>query len=177
MANKIYTKTGDGGSTSLLGGTRVSKDDWRMEAAGNIDELSSVIGILRMSSSKSDQLVEIQSILFHIGAIVGTDHEKFDISKLRTITDKDVKTLEKWIDEMDKQLPPLKNFILPTGFAHLARTVARRAERRLTYFKDYPFPILVYLNRLSDYFFVLARYESFLFNTTGDFKEDTISQL
>jgi len=116
MANKIYTKTGDRGSTSLLGGTRVSKDDWRMEAAGNIDELSSVIGILRMSSSKSDQLVEIQSILFHIGAIVGTDHEKFDISKLRTITDKDVKTLEKWIDEMDKQLPPLKNFILPTGF-------------------------------------------------------------
>jgi cob(I)alamin adenosyltransferase len=174
MANKIYTKTGDRGSTSLLGGTRISKDDWRMEATGNIDELSSVIGILRMSSSKSDQLVEIQSILFHIGAIVGTDHEKFDISKLRTITDKDVKTLEKWIDEMDKQLPPLKNFILPTGFEHLARTVARRAERRLTYFKDYPFPILVYLNRLSDYFFVLARYENFI---KGDFKEDTISQL
>ena len=174
MANKIYTKTGDRGSTSLLGGTRVSKDDWRLEAAGNVDELSSVIGLIRNNNIKYDQLVEIQSILFHIGAIVGTDSEKFDTSKLRMIKDKDVKTLEKWIDEMDKELPPLNNFILPTGLTHFARTVARRAERRLIAFKDYPFPILMYLNRLSDYLFVLARYENF---KSGNLDEDTISQL
>ena len=174
MSNKIYTKTGDRGSTSLLGGTRVSKDDWRLEAAGNVDELSSAIGLIRNDNIKYDQLVEIQSILFHIGAIVGTDSEKFDISKLRMIKDKDVKTLEKWIDEMDKELPPLKNFILPTGPTHFARTVARRAERRLIAFKDYPAPILMYLNRLSDYLFVLARYENF---KSGNLDEDTISQL
>ena len=151
MANKIYTKTGDRGSTSLLGGTRVSKDDWRLEAAGNVDELSSAIGLIRNNNIKYDQLVEIQSILFHIGAIVGTDSEKFD-----------------------KELPPLNNFILPTGLTHFARTVARRAERRLIAFKDYPSPILMYLNRLSDYLFVLARYENF---KSGNLDEDTISQL
>lgn len=173
MSTKIYTKTGDQGSTSLLGGTRVSKDDWRMEAAGNIDELSSAIGLLRYNTQNDEELREIQIILFHIGSIIGTDPEKFDTKKLKQVTEKDVKMLEKWIDEMQKDLPELKNFILPTGPVHLCRAICRRAERRLVSFKYFPAPMLKYLNRLSDYLFVLARRTDYLESQP----EETISQL
>ena len=173
MSNKIYTKTGDRGTTSLMGGTRVPKDHWRMEAAGNIDELSSAIGFIRYSTDRDEELKEIQIKLFHIGALIGTDPDKFDMSKLEKITDKDIKTLEKWIDEMDKQLEPLKNFILPVGPIHLPRAICRRAERRLVQLKDFPAPILKYINRLSDYLFTLARYQ----DSIESIEEETVSQL
>lgn len=172
MANKIYTKTGDKGMTSLLGGTKVSKDDARLEATGNIDELSSAIGIIRYQTEMDDQLKEIQIQLFHIGALIGTDPDKFDISKLKQITEEDVKTLENWIDEMDQELEPLKNFILPVGMFHLPRTICRRAERRLVLL-NLPEIITKYINRLSDYLFTLARYQDMIEGVD----EETIHQL
>ena len=167
MANRIYTKTGDKGSTSLLGGTRVSKNDARLEAAGNIDELSSAIGFIRYQTEQDDQLKQIQIHLFHIGALLGTDPEQFDISKLKQITEEDVKLLEAWIDEMEVQLEPLKNFILPTGIVHLSRAICRRAERNLVKLtKDRDVSLeLRYLNRLSDYLFVLGRHLNYVLET------------
>lgn len=172
MANKIYTKKGDKGMTSLLGGTKVSKDDVRLEAAGNIDELSSAIGMIRYQTDRDDQLQEIQIQLFHIGALIGTDPDQFDVSKLKQITEGDVKTLETWIDEMDQELEPLKNFILPVGMMHLPRTICRRAERRLVLL-NLPEIITKYINRLSDYLFTLARYQDMI----EGIDEETISQL
>lgn len=172
MSNKIYTKTGDKGTTSLLGGTKVSKDDTRLETAGNIDELSSAIGLLRYQTEKDDQLKEIQIQLFHIGALIGTDPNQFDITKLKQITEEDVKTLENWIDEMDEELEPLKNFILPAGIFHLPRAICRRAERRLVPL-SLPSTIVKYINRLSDYLFTLARYQDMIEGTD----EELISQL
>ncbi len=172
MSTKIYTKTGDKGSTSLLGGTRVSKNDARLEAAGNIDELSSAIGFIRYQTEQDDQLKQIQINLFHIGALLGTDPDQFDISKLKQITEEDVKVLESWIDEMEEDLDPLKNFILPTGIIHLPRAICRRAERRLVSLK-LPEIIVKYINRLSDYLFTLARYQDKLDNV----EEEIISQL
>ena len=172
MANKIYTKKGDKGMTSLLGGTKVSKSDARLEAAGNIDELSSAIGFIRYQSEQDDQLQHIQIQLFHIGALLGTDPDKFDTSKLKQITEDDVKLLEFWIDEMDEELPELKNFILPIGIFHLPRAICRRAERRLVHL-DFPQIIVKYINRLSDYLFTLARYQ----DMTEGTEEEIISQL
>lgn len=181
MANKIYTKTGDKGSTSLLGGTRVSKDDWRMEATGNLDELSSVIGLIPYAAPGSEERLNyIQTILFNMMSIIGTDEEKFDITKLKDVTEDDVKILELWIDEMETELPPLKNFILPKNQAHFARTVCRRVERRMLGFKP---EYLMYLNRLSDFLFVFARFLEFkIWENNGkifgmEFKEETVSQL
>jgi cob(I)alamin adenosyltransferase len=171
MSTKIYTKTGDKGSTSLLGGTRVSKNDARLEAAGNIDELSSAIGFIRYQTEQDDQLKQIQINLFHIGALLGTDPDQFDISKLKQITEEDVKVLESWIDEMEEDLNPLKNFILPTGIIHLPRAICRRAERRLVSLK-LPEIIVKYINRLSDYLFTLARYQDKMENI----EEEIISQ-
>ena len=172
MANKIYTKKGDKGMTSLLGGTKVSKNDARLEAAGNIDELSSAIGFIRYQSEQDDQLQHIQIQLFHIGALLGTDPDKFDTSKLKQITEDDVKLLEFWIDEMDTELPELKNFILPVGIFHLPRAICRRAERRLVHL-DFPQIIIMYINRLSDYLFTLSRYQ----DMTEGKEEEIISQL
>ena len=172
MANKIYTKKGDKGMTSLLGGTKVSKDDARLEAAGNIDELSSAIGMIRYQTEMDDQLQEIQIQLFHIGALIGTDPDQFDVSKLKQITEEDVQTLETWIDQMDQELEPLKNFILPVGMMHLPRTICRRAERRLVLL-NLPEIITKYINRLSDYLFTLARYQDMI----EGIDEETISQL
>lgn len=172
MSNKIYTKKGDKGQTSLLGGTKVSKADIKLEAAGNIDELSSAIGFIRYQTEKDDQLREIQVQLFHIGALIGTDPDQFDISRLKQITEEDVKTLESWIDEMDQELEPLKNFILPVGPIHLPRAICRRAERRLVHM-DSPEIIIKYINRLSDYLFTLARFQDFV----DQIEEETISQL
>ena len=172
MANKIYTKTGDKGMTSLLGGTKVSKNDKRLEAAGNVDELSSAIGLIRYQTDKDDQLKQIQIQLFHIGALLGTDPKQFDTTKLKQITEDDVKMLESWIDSMDQELEPLKNFILPIGPLHLSRTICRRSERRLVQL-DFPEIIIKYINRLSDYLFTLARYQDKVERIT----EEIISQL
>lgn len=164
---KIYTKTGDSGTTSLFGGTRISKDDLRIEAYGTVDELNSFIGLLNSTFEEATQnyfLTEVQKRLFTIGANLASDPEK----KLVTpdIMDEDIHTLENAMDTMDQLLEPLRNFILPGGdvavaYAHVCRTVCRRAERRvvtLDRMSGVDSKVIIYLNRLSDYFFVLSRY-------------------
>ena len=164
---KIYTKTGDQGTTSLLGGTRVSKANLRIDAYGTVDELNAYIGLLRdqeVNKNKQDILKEIQDRLFTIGADLATSPGKENIQK-PDIYLQDVEKLEMQIDEMEQSLIPLKNFILPGGhqivsFCHVARTVCRRAER-CTILLDQNEPVdpilITYLNRLSDYLFVLGR--------------------
>lgn len=171
---KIYTKTGDKGTTSLFGGTRVPKHHIRIESYGTVDELNSHIGLLRdqrIDEKIKTFLTEIQDRLFTIGAILATDPEK---SKLKNgkdrlnipkISDQDSENLEKEIDRMNEELPEMTHFILPGGhqsvsFCHIARCVCRRAERLSSALYDIePFDeqVLIYLNRLSDYLFVLAR--------------------
>ncbi len=167
MAFKIYTKTGDQGETGLFGGKRLPKSHLRIEAYGTVDELNANIGVVSdslqgMAEAKS-LLREIQNRLFTIGANLASDPDK----KMQTpdITEQDISILETAMDEMDKTLPPLKNFVLPGGhlsvsFCHQARCVCRRAERRVVALasEEAVAPILIrYLNRLSDYLFVLSR--------------------
>ncbi|HJW29746.1 MAG TPA: cob(I)yrinic acid a,c-diamide adenosyltransferase [Saprospiraceae bacterium] len=167
MSTKIYTKTGDDGTTGLFGGARLPKDDIRIEAYGTVDELNAVIGCLRATHQLQEinQLLEtIQSRLFTIGANLASDPGKDMITP--DLTDEDITVIEQEIDRMQEKLPVLKHFIIPGGstsvaMAHLARTVCRRAERRcvtLSHTSVVEHRILLYLNRLSDYFFVLARY-------------------
>jgi cob(I)alamin adenosyltransferase len=173
MSKKVYTKTGDKGYTSLLGGSKVLKNNLRIEAYGTIDELNSFVGLLsdHLDTDKSKfinvnpQLSTIQNTLFKIGSIVSKDPMKDIGFELPNITEDNIKTLEKWIDYMDGNLEELKNFIIPGGHifistAHICRTICRRAER-LCVLESIPNEVLVYLNRLSDYFFVLARYIAF----------------
>ncbi|MDR1551881.1 MAG: cob(I)yrinic acid a,c-diamide adenosyltransferase [Prevotellaceae bacterium] len=162
---KIYTKTGDKGITSLIGGTRVPKFHIRVEAYGTVDELISYIGLIR--SQKIDlhiiaTLHQIQIKLMDIAAIVASDERA---KKLRQITDDDIYLLENEIDKYDAELEPLRYFVLPGGhncpsFCHIARCICRRAERLiLRVDEEYPVPenVLIYINRLSDYLFILAR--------------------
>ena len=157
---KIYTKTGDRGETSLFGGTRVAKNDPRIEAYGTIDELNSFAGVARASwpSSPIDaQLARIQSDLFDIGAHLASPNS----TRFTGADPSRIGELESAIDAMESELPPLRNFILPGGCAaaahlHVARTVCRRAERLVVALHDEA--SIVYLNRLSDYLFVAARY-------------------
>jgi cob(I)alamin adenosyltransferase len=166
---KIYTKTGDEGTTALFGGKRVQKDDIRIEAYGTVDELNSFIGLLNASFQEATQnyfLSEVQKRLFTIGANLASDPEKKMITP--DIKNDDIQTLENAMDTMDQLLEPLKNFILPGGDtviaqAHICRTICRRVERRvitLNNVSQVDPAIIIYLNRLSDYFFVLARYLS-----------------
>ena len=167
MANKIYTKTGDDGTTGLFGGARLPKDHIRIEAYGTVDELNAVIGWL-MSTFKdqdTDHLLQtIQSRLFTVGSNLASQPGKNMITP--DLLDEDVKLIEEAIDRMQDTLPPLKHFIMPGGSAsvsaaHLARTVCRRAERRcvtLGQTSEVDPIIILYLNRLSDFFFVLARW-------------------
>ncbi len=165
---KIYTKTGDKGQTSLLSGNRVSKYNLRLETYGTVDELNSHIGILRsyqFDESIVNFLILTQNKLFTIGSNLALDENKYNIT-LPEITDLDIESIEKQIDLMQEQLPPLSKFILPgghpaVGSAHVCRTVCRRAERRCVQLSEeieVNEIIIQYLNRLSDYFFVLARY-------------------
>lgn len=164
---KIYTKTGDTGKTSLLGGKRVSKADLRIDAYGTVDELNSFIGLLRdqeINQKRESLLKEVQDRLFTIGATLATEPGKTNI-KRPDLHDEDLEVLEKEIDAMESQLPPLKHFILPGGhqivsFCHIARTVCRRTERcviDLMEVEEVDEIIVKYLNRLSDYLFVLGR--------------------
>ncbi len=170
MSKKVYTKTGDKGYTSLLGGTKVLKNNLRIEAYGTIDELNSFVGLLSDHLHTDEprfihvnaQLNTIQNTLFKIGSIVSKDPIKDIGFDLPSITEDHIKGLEGWIDTMDNNLEELKNFIIPGGHifistAHICRTVCRRAER-LSVLESIPNEVLVYLNRLSDYFFVLSRY-------------------
>jgi len=165
--NKIYTKGGDKGETSLLGGTRVSKSHERVEAYGNLDELNSFIGLIRdqdINPHYRDVLGRIQEVIFISEALVARDPEK-ETRKLPEFGDDDILILEHEIDTMNDELPGLKNFILPGGhtivsYCHIARTVCRRAERSLIGLrKNNPVDeiIIRFVNRLSDYLFVLAR--------------------
>jgi len=164
---KIYTKTGDKGQTSLLGGTRVLKSDDRIEAYGTVDELNSYIGLVRdqeINATRRNLLKEIQDRLFTVGSSLAADPAK-NKTILPDLHEIDIKLLEDEIDRMNEQLPELRAFILPGGhesvsFCHLARTVCRRAERqviRLGQHEPVEASVIQYLNRLSDYLFVLAR--------------------
>lgn len=167
MDNKIYTKTGDKGETSLIGGTRVPKYHDRIEAYGTVDELISYIGLIR--DQKIDEhsfsiLIEIQDRLMTCASILATDCESCKV-KIPEMYDSDIEILEKEIDNMEKDLPPLTSFILPGGhptvsYCHIARNICRRAERLSikvqNQFKNSE-KVIQYLNRLSDYLFVLSR--------------------
>jgi cob(I)alamin adenosyltransferase len=167
---KIYTKTGDAGDTGLFGGGRVQKDDPRVEAYGDVDELNAVLGLARAMDPLprvDEVLVPIQRDLFSIGALLATP----DLDKMHNhlakanIDDRRIKALEHAIDQCDEELEPLKAFIIPGGsqkgaVLHVARTVCRRAERRVVRLQrevEIPSLVVIYLNRLSDLLFTLAR--------------------
>jgi cob(I)alamin adenosyltransferase len=171
---KIYTKTGDEGLTSLLGGTRVEKSDARIESYGTLDELNSLVGLVRDCTDHAvirEELLQVQHILFVIGSQLACEKEELR-SKLPYFTAADITLLEQSIDRMNETLEPMKNFILPGGHptishCHVARTVCRRAERNIVaLYNDIPKDILIitYINRLADYLFVLARYFGKLLN-------------
>lgn len=171
---KIYTKTGDKGTTALFGGTRVPKHHIRIESYGTVDELNSYIGLLRdqdTDSATKKFLTTIQDRLFTIGSILATDPEKAKLKngkqrlQIPQLQEADIEALEQAMDKMEEQLPAMTHFILPGGhqsvsFCHIARCVCRRAERLSTALYDieaFDDKVLIYLNRLSDYLFVLAR--------------------
>lgn len=169
MSLKIYTKTGDKGNTSLIGGTKVLKNDARIDAYGTVDELNSYIGLVSTlinHQESRDALSEIQDRLFTIGSLLACDPDKEIRMKLPGLFESDIMLLEKWIDEMELPLPNMKSFILPGGSTsvatlHIARCVCRRAERcvvALSIVHELPDHVLVYLNRLSDYLFMLSRF-------------------
>jgi cob(I)alamin adenosyltransferase len=168
---KIYTKTGDLGETGLFGGERVRKDHARIEAYGTLDELNAFVGLLRDKVENENirtTLYSVQNRLFNLGAYLATPAKAGKAPQPLQLSEADVEKLEEAMDHMDAQLAPLRNFILPGGhpqvsYAHLARTVCRRAERLCVSLQAemeiHPL-LLQYLNRLSDYFFVLARFLS-----------------
>jgi cob(I)alamin adenosyltransferase len=171
---KIYTKTGDKGDTSLFGGQRVPKDALRIEAYGTVDELNSALGVVRADNANSgiDKILgQIQNQLFNLGADLATPRAN-EKKSIKRIEPKEVHALEKFIDSLEPKLKPLRSFILPGGLPtaarlQLARTVCRRAERivvRLSRNEDIGEHITVYLNRLSDLLFVLARYANHVAN-------------
>jgi cob(I)alamin adenosyltransferase len=173
MAMKIYTKTGDAGNTSLIGGTKVSKSHLRIEAYGTVDELNSYIGLCKdlLAENSNSTLQEIQDRLFTIGAALACDPEKETKMKIPDLKEEDITLLENEIDKMNDALPSMNSFILPGGHPtvshlHIARCICRRAERccvRLQIEKNEVAPIIPkYLNRLSDYLFILARYAALL---------------
>lgn len=167
MVMKIYTKTGDKGQTSLIGGTRVPKHHIRIEAYGTIDELNSHIGLIRdqqIDSHYKNILTEIQDRLFTIGASLASDPEKSKM-KIPDLKEEDITLLENEMDKMNDELPEMRSFVLPGGhttvsFCHIARCVCRRAERNTIHLAENEFVadlVVKYLNRLSDYLFVLSR--------------------
>jgi cob(I)alamin adenosyltransferase len=170
MATKIYTKTGDKGNTSLIGGTKVPKNDIRIETYGTVDELNSWIGMVNdqlNNEAFKNELKEIQDRLFTIGSSLATDAEKEPKMKLPDLNNRDIEFLEKRIDAMTSELPPMKNFILPGGHIavssiHITRCVCRRAERLAVNIQQHELfvdeKVIQYLNRLSDYLFALARF-------------------
>lgn len=166
----IYTGTGDKGTTSLVGGQRVSKAHQRIESYGTIDELNSFIGLLITSLEGEDDrnfLLFVQHKLFTIGSYLATDQETTELKVESRVTPESITKIEREIDRLDNELPKMKHFVLPGGcrsasLAHVCRTVCRRAERQIYRLaEEHPVeePVLVFINRLSDYLFVLARKE------------------
>lgn len=169
---KIYTKTGDAGTTSLVGGMRISKSDIRLDAYGTIDELNSFLGLLRAEMNNDDLqqfILHIQHNMFVIGGYLATDMTKSELSDSLQLNDREVVLIEKAIDEIEEKLPRLSNFVVPgenrmSALCHVCRSITRRAERQI-YALDKVAPVSVevkkYINRLSDYLFVLARIMEF----------------
>lgn len=171
MATKkslVYTKTGDKGKTSLVGGTRVSKTHARLESYGTIDELNAQLGLLRTyltDNSDSEFIYRIQNKLFSVGSYLATDQSVTQLNCASIISTEDVETIESEIDKIDSSLPSLCAFVIPGGargaaVCHVCRTVCRRAERQiLALAEKYPVgdTVMAYVNRLSDYLFVLSR--------------------
>lgn len=166
---KIYTKTGDKGLTGLVGGTRTKKSDPRIEAYGTVDELNSFIGLLAAYDTMDFErafLENIQHKLFTVGSYLATDTEKVDLAAASIIHPSDIESIELEIDRLNETLPELRAFILPGGsvegsVCHICRTVTRRAERRIISLfddNDVDNHVVMYVNRLSDYFFTLSRY-------------------
>jgi len=175
---KVYTKTGDTGTTALFGGTRVPKHHIRIESYGTVDELNSHIGLIRdqeINQSYKNVLIEVQDRLFTVGAILATPPENEILKNgqprlnINRISDSDISFLENEIDKMDTSLPQMTHFVLPGGhttvsYCHIARCVCRRAERLVVHLHELEptdEEVIKYLNRLSDYLFVLARKLSF----------------
>lgn len=170
MSMKIYTKTGDKGKTSLIGGTKVFKSDLRIESYGTVDELNSFVGLCLdhlKANNINNVLAEVQDRLFTIGSALACDPEKETKLKIPDLHEEDIVLLEKEIDKMNEVLPVMKSFILPGGHVtvstlHIARTVCRRAERCCVKMEKKEMEIesliIKYLNRLSDYLFILARF-------------------
>lgn len=167
---KVYTKTGDEGQTSLIGGTRVNKNDCRLEAYGTVDELNSFIGLL-LSFYPDDEnktfLLNIQNILFDLGSNLALDTTAPNVEKYNiTFDEEKIRQLEAEIDRISETLLPLKSFVIPGGsqaaaLSHVCRTLSRRAERNIYTMSEQiavKKEILIYMNRLSDYFFVLSRF-------------------
>ncbi len=176
MSFKIYTKTGDLGKTSLIGGTKVLKSNLRIESYGTVDELNSYIGLcndLIKDTHCNEVLKEVQDRLFTIGSSLACDPDKEPLMKIPDLLEDDILFLEKDIDRMMDILPPMKSFILPGGHPtistlHVARCVCRRAERICVHLHDediFVEPLVIkYLNRLSDHLFVMSRYMAHLLN-------------
>ena len=167
---KIYTKTGDGGETSLVGGTRVRKDCARLEAYGTVDELNSHLGLLLSvlaDDAARDSIIAVQNVLFCMGAVLATD-EDCGTKMMQSVLPEDVESLERQMDEWNAALPAWRGFVLPGGVesaarAQVCRAVCRRAERRILALSDeayVPAEVIHYINRLSDFLFVLAQREN-----------------
>lgn len=162
---KVYTKTGDNGTTGLIGGKRVEKHNPQLEAYGTVDELNSFIGLIRafeMDKHERDVLEKVQSMLFTVGAHLAVDDEHPEMKDKFTCSSHDVELLESEIDSINGTLPEMNCFVLPGGsqlvsYTHIARTVCRRAERRITELTNVNVFVVKYINRLSDYLFVLSR--------------------
>ena len=167
---KIYTKTGDDGKTSIIGKKRISKDDIRIEAYGSVDELNSWLGVIynEVNEKNASLIKRIQSDLFEVGAELASVKNEMNLAKIEP------NILEENIDNLSEKLEPLRSFILPGGSItasklHFARTICRRAERRIVSLSkvvDVRDKIIIYMNRLSDYLFVLARYENAISDVT-----------
>ncbi len=165
----VYTKTGDKGTTALIGGTRVKKHNHRLNAYGTVDELNSFTGMIRsynIDAHTEETIIAIQNELFVIGAYLATDSSVSDLRNKLNCDEKKIEHLELEMDQMEANLPPLSNFVLPGGhpvvaYCHICRTICRRTERivsELAEGMEIDNWVLRYLNRLSDYFFVLSRF-------------------
>ena len=172
--SKLYTRTGDTGTTSLVGGTRVKKNSLRLDAYGTVDEFSSFLGCVLSDPDCCEevrgQLLAVQNMLFNFGGYLASEARDGETPKAWGLEPRHIEMLEGWIDTLDEQTPKVNAFVLPGGCmlsakAHVARTVCRRAERRILDLADREYvdpELLGYMNRLSDYLFILARYFNFM---------------
>lgn len=180
----VYTKTGDKGTTSLVGGTRISKTDVRLESYGTVDELNANLGLLITyleDESDKEFVLKIQHKLFSVGSYLATDQDKTTLNNSSILLLSDIEAIEKEIDMIDEQLPPINRFVLPGGsresaICHVCRTVCRRAERRILSLAmtcDIDENVIAFINRLSDYLFLLSRKQNISKNSSEIFWDKT----